>query len=390
MKYKGKSMRFIIYCWLLISVASVTAGDLEEMYKSPKTKSMTADEFMKNYPNFKWQGVNKRVAISKKSLLFNHKIREAIVYFSAQGKLTRMDAWIYNRGDDGNMAKKQFETKYEALLDELTKYFEVRKPKKSGIDGVTRSTAYAFQMANRHEVKLLVGFDKKPYRADFLNLVIRNYEDKDRITSRVATGFISKSDNGDVFIDKIPMIDQGPKGYCVPATLARIGQHFGVDVSMHEIAMLADSSSGGGTSSRQAMEALKDKYARMRLNIKEIKFKYPFNVYNIKSPKQAEGHLGSLKENDRNVKKFFGLVKKQVDKGYIVAWTMIVGLLPENGKPARQGGGGHMRMIMGYNEKTNELIFSDSWGNGHEIKRIDAASAMLVSSGIYEIRPASR
>ena len=73
-----------------------------------------------------------------------------------------------------------------------------------------------------------------------------------------------------------------------------------------------------------------------------------------------------------------------------MAWSMVVGLLPENGKPARQGGGGHMRMIMGYNEKTNELIFSDSWGNGHEVKRIDAGAAMLVSSGIYEIRPASR
>ena len=92
------------------------------------------------------------------------------------------------------------------------------------------------------------------------------------------------------------MIDQGPKGYCVPATLARIGQHFGVDVSMHEIAMLADSSSGGGTSVRQALTALKDKYARMRINIKEIRFKYPLSVYVVRNRKMVRGHKVKLRK----------------------------------------------------------------------------------------------
>ena len=52
-------------------------------------------------------------------------------------------------GDDGKMDQKQFETKYESLLEELSRYFGTRKPKKSGIDGVTRSTADAFPIESQ-------------------------------------------------------------------------------------------------------------------------------------------------------------------------------------------------------------------------------------------------
>ena len=94
-----------------------------------------------------------------------------------------------------------------------------------------------------------------------------------------------------------------------------------------------------------------------------------------------------IEDEDRNLKKFRSEVKKQIDKGLIIAWSMVVGLLPENGKPVRQSGGGHMRMIMGYNTEKDEIIFSDSWGLGHEIKRMPAKSAFIVSSGLFEIIP---
>ena len=81
-------------------------------------------------------------------------------------------------------------------------------------------------------------------------------------------------------------------------------------------------------------------------------------------------------------KKYYSEVKKRIDKG-----QMVVGLLPENGGPAQQSGGGHMRVFIGYNDKTKELIFSDSWGPGHEMKRITAKAAFVVTSGIYEISP---
>ena len=385
---------FVLFVCFLFSY-SVNAGDLEELYKSPDVKQLSAEKFVSKYSNFKWQGANKRVAISKNSFLFKRKVREAIAYFNADGKLTRLDSWVYNRGDDGDMVQVKFEAEYEKLIAELTEYFGIRKAQRKPVDGAARAEAYSFMMANRHEVKLLVGFDKKPrYRADFLNLVLRNYSDIDRLRGSAASKFIKKEKSGDVLIDRIPMIDQGPKGYCVPATLARIGQHFGVDISMHEIAMISDSSSGGGTYVHLAMDSLKKNYGRIKMRIKDIKFKNPFNIYVRRgntlypnSPNAAKNAAMQIEDDDRDVKNFFKAVKKQIDKGYIVAWSMVVGLLPENGAPVRQGGGGHMRMIIGYNEKTQEILFSDSWGKGHEFKRIPVKSAMIVSSGLYEIVP---
>lgn len=370
---------------ILFTVSTaVFAGDLEEMYK-PEMKKVTAKDFNSTYSAFKWGGANKRVAMSRSSKLFEYKIKEAIAYFDAEGEIKRLDSWIYNRGDDGDMSQEKFEAFYEKLLVELQAYYKV-KPKKSGISGATRSTAYTFTLSHGNDVSLLVGFEKRPrYRADFLCLVMRNYDKRRARGTAASIKFVSKKDNGDVMIDKIPMIDQGPKGYCVPATLARIGQHYGVDISMHEIAMISDSSSGGGTSVGAALGSLKKNYARVKLKIREINSKTP-DPYKLNSSSARE-MAAKIKDNDSKVLKFGKEVKKRIDKGYMIAWSMIVGLLPENGKPAMQGGGGHMRMIIGYNTEKQEIIFSDSWGLGHEVKRLPLKSAYIVTKGIYEIAP---
>jgi hypothetical protein len=381
-------MKFLLMmCCICFFFGDLCAGDLEAMYKSSKTKDLAAEEFVKEYPQFKWQGENKRIAISKSSVLFKHKVRESIAYFSAKGKLTRLDAWVYNRGDDGDLSQQKYELFYRELIKDLEDYFAAGKPKRKPVDGAVRNEAYLFPVQAKCEVKLQVGYKKRPYRADFLNLILNNHDKRvDRLSGSVVKSFVNKSKDGDILIDRIPMIDQGPKGYCVPATLARIGQHVGVDISMHEIAMIANSSSGGGTSVGAAVASLKKNYARIQLKIKDIRIKNPINAYtsNASVAKQA---FDELEYDDRSVASFFKEVKKQIDKGQIIAWSMVVGLLPENGQPARQSGGGHMRMIIGYNEKSREILFSDSWGSGHELKRIDLKAALIVSSGIYQIVP---
>ena len=49
-----------------------------------------------------------------------------------------------------------------------------------------------------------------------------------------------------------------------------------------------------------------------------------------------------------------------------------------------------MRLIVGYNEKDNKIIFSDSWGAGHEQKIIDAHYAYLATSGLFSLKPVTR
>ena len=60
------------------------------------------------------------------------------------------------------------------------------------------------------------------------------------------------------------------------------------------------------------------------------------------------------------------------------------GRFPEEGLP--QANGGHMRLVIGYNEKTGEIIYSDSWGMGHEEKRMKAADAWTITNNLFFLR----
>ncbi|MEM9481724.1 MAG: hypothetical protein AAGA58_18900, partial [Verrucomicrobiota bacterium] len=59
---------------------------------------------------------------------------------------------------------------------------------------------------------------------------------------------VERRDNGDVIIANLPMVDQGPKGYCVPATFERCMRYLDVPADMYLLAMAGQSGLGGGTS----------------------------------------------------------------------------------------------------------------------------------------------
>ncbi|NQZ60202.1 MAG: hypothetical protein HRT88_22355 [Lentisphaeraceae bacterium] len=179
---------------LVILNTSVFGGDLETLFKNPKILEVKSESLLQMNENFQWQGANKRIAISKKSNFLEHKVGESIAYFSATGKFRRLDAWLYNKVDDGPISKNDIKKKYMSLLGELSKWFGV-KAKKTGIDGATRSMAYVFTLGKGREVRLLVGFHKKPYSSEFLNLVIRNYDKSDRMRSSGALKFLKKEKN---------------------------------------------------------------------------------------------------------------------------------------------------------------------------------------------------
>ena len=87
--------------------------------------------------------------------------------------------------------------------------------------------------------------------------------------------------------------------------------------------------------------------------------------------------------------RFMRIVRENIDKGVPVMWGLQLGLFPENGQKARQAGGSHMRLIIGYNNEKNEIIFSDSWGAGHEKKRMAAPDASAATMGLYLLQPSS-
>jgi hypothetical protein len=90
-------------------------------------------------------------------------------------------------------------------------------------------------------------------------------------------------------------------------------------------------------------------------------------------------------KNKSDLGRFQRTVAEHTDKGIPLLWTVQLGILKDKHIP--QSGGGHMRLIIGYNAKTNDILFSDSWGAGHELKRMPAVDAWTITTNLSKIEP---
>ncbi len=195
---------------------------------------------------------------------------------------------------------------------------------------------------------------------------------------------VVKADNGDVSISQIPMVDQGPKGYCVPATFERAMRTMGMDADMYLLAMIGQSSAGGGTVVELLLDGIRSQ------------------VYN-KGRRPKDEEVKDMKIRD---------VKKYIDQGVPVMWTMFsmddyndvadknsktrktvtdwaayATEIAETAKPialkSKPDDNRHVCMIIGYNEKTSELAVSDSWGASFELRWVPLSVANWANAGHF-------
>lgn len=209
---------------------------------------------------------------------------------------------------------------------------------------------------------------------------IPDAEMKERLLARV-----EERPNGDVILKDMPMVDQGPKGYCVPATWERVMRYMGIPADMYILAMAGTTKTGGGTYVADLVNAAREAITR-----------------------------GGRRLDSEKGKISMATVKKYVRKGVPLMWTMFS--LPEVNQdlgarmgprqamsdpieweksltPARLAAKriqhnfkhGHMCMIIGYNEKTKEIAVSDSWGPQFAERWMTVEEANAVSQGEFMI-----
>ena len=207
----------------------------------------------------------------------------------------------------------------------------------------------------------------------------------DAALRRLAVDNIIKKANGDVLVGNIPMVDQGPKGYCVPATFERYLRYMQIPADMYILAMAGQTQVGGGTSLANIIDAV-------------------------------DGYVGS---QNRSMKEIGGeiklrTVKKYVDEGLPIIWTMFSSreynsfvnkrtterLSVNDWKVWKDRSkneardihllkdfmSAHACMIIGYNNKTEEIAVSDSWGPSYAVRWVPVDQIEQVSQGsIYLI-----
>ena len=87
--------------------------------------------------------------------------------------------------------------------------------------------------------------------------------------------------------------------------------------------------------------------------------------------------LKARSKRDSTVKKFKKKICKQILSGKPVLWDVILGIVSEKNVP--QVKGKYVRIIVGYNDKTDEVIYSDSLGQWYEIKKMSWEKAWAIT-----------
>ena len=216
-------------------------------------------------------------------------LKEAIVEFSAEGRPARLNFSIYNRGDAEALivAREAFEARLQELRDLLSRQLGVQpvergKDRNSAVaaEGLVWSrppSAFLLEYSFQREVKSR-GI---PFQAEFIRLRVAPVGGSSSGLAATAnatvpvgrgslTANVTRADNGDVVISGVPMVDQGPKGYCAVATAERVFKYYGLPVDQHEMAQIAGSSSDGGTSPDKMYAALNKLEGRLGVSVRVI------------------------------------------------------------------------------------------------------------------------
>jgi hypothetical protein len=367
---------------------------------------------------------------SRKVTLFSQPVYQVDAEFQGDA-LTAVTVSIYNRGDAGDITREQMTalmTQSVVQLNAMTKAQYVDE----GEEATDAVRAHAFQWQTPVSTYVLeYSFTKEvktryiPFRAEFIRLrVTPAQKPKSFMAEALASAtpeeaafdgpsHVKKDASGDVRIDTVPMVDQGKKGYCVVATAERVMRYYGVPVDENEMAELANSSASEGTSNDAMLDSLKNLSQRLQVKTRlletmdERQAVDSINEYNRLAhrdhvpeiPPQAQnGYLDQIyaamkpdllrearTHNQADVDRFQQIVQDHIDQGIPILWCVIYGLLPEKKGP--RGIGGHMRLIIGYNADTKEILYSDPWGPGFELERMPAGDAWTMTMAMDTIEP---
>ncbi|GAB4171373.1 MAG: hypothetical protein Fur0032_10600 [Terrimicrobiaceae bacterium] len=183
----------------------------------------------------------------------------------------------------------------------------------------------------------------------------------DELRAELATR-VERRTNGDVVVTTIPMVDQGPKGFCVPATWERALRYMGIPADMYILAMAGDTGIGGGTYLSSIVNGAKETVTRAgrRLQISSGKISLPTLAPLIDRGLPVMWAMYVDPQLNRE------LTKRTQERAGVqdpAEWKSLIAparKAAKDLKPPRANG--HVCMIIGYNKETGEVAVSDSWG----------------------------
>jgi len=371
------------------AVFGLTPEALEARYPTPQGYSEN--------PFFKWLTQAKDRAIFQRkpysnitvdlSILGGSVPVEEVVVDFASGKLNGITFSVYNRGDAGQIAPEEFKRRLQACDEELRKRLAaVPSPRRADPASGQLASGWTWFCPNG-----LATIEKNPEadsgHPEYLKMRIAPRDATGPIASAIREhrGSVSltqlaknvKKDGGRTLIEGVPMVDQGPKGYCVVAASQRLFEYYGMSCDQHQIAKIAGTDAKAGTNTEKMMEALQSLDRVFHLQFKCLLARF------------TDGSLRDFKQQKKaGLEEFQKTVERYVGDGIPLLWSLVLGKFPEQPPLNRQTAGGHMRLIIG-SDKEN-LYFTDSWGAGHELGGMSLRDAFDATNGLFVMHPTVR
>jgi hypothetical protein len=201
---------------------------------------------------------------------------------------------------------------------------------------------------------------------------------------------VKQADSGDVVVSDIPMVDQGPKGYCVPATWERYLRYLGVPADMYVLAMAAGTSQKGTNLDAMVenVDSLVTLYHRRIDN-------FPGDLDMKMISRNIDIGLPIMWTCSIHIPFEKAISYRMQDRSKVTDWNAWGAQLAaqDNVEIAKEitgtaSAGDHQRMIIGYNSNTNEIAISDSWSKAFAIRWMTLPEANAINNGeSYVISP---
>ena len=431
----------------------VTAEDLMKIIgKEFQIFSEDRPRFIKpsNARFFRWTSEDKMSArypvhsnMREKLTLLGEPVPEVIVRFK-ENKVSRIYISVYNRGDNQPVSVAIFQKRTQELYNFLRTLYPGEKPvrlKEKLSDGMYVHAAV--WRGKRFSCILKWSFSGKSGKSgkfgnpEYLQLEFEPYDPandpaKRSLVKADRTAIAAKKSlpenvrreaNGNIYISNIPMVDQGQQGYCVAAVLERVFLYYNIPVNQHTLAQLCGTTASGGTSVENMVKTLDDVSRKFGIRIHDEYNLFPGSsaISNLKKLVSSYNRLAkkarkkpvkmvirnrmvyldetiygmdpelyaNVRNGDADFRKFQKIVIKNVQAGVPVIWCVMLGIMPEE-KLSLQSKGGHMRLIIGFNEKNQEILYTDTWGIGHELKSMPIQYAWAITNRLLYLLPRER
>ena len=196
---------------------------------------------------------------------------------------------------------------------------------------------------------------------------------------------IQNHDNQDVLIKNIPMVDQGPKGYCVPATFERYLRYMGISADMYVLAMAGETGIGGGTRVYQIVESTEALVEDAGLGLEAVDIDLE-DLDDISEYIDQGLPIMWTMFSGRSYSELAGAITRERAQATEAAWSERISDYRERARQLRPDqDASHICMIVGYNPETQEVAVSDSWGKAYELRWIPLALAQRVTQRFYYV-----